>query len=125
VPHSLSILIVDDEREVGEIMGVWLREEGHSVVHCRSGVEALQKVQLALHAFDLVITDHYMPGSYSGVGLARVLRTKRIQTQIVVMSGQLSPDLKEEYEPYDVLGFLPKPLVLEHLQAFLQMVIMA
>lgn len=122
IVSNLSILVVDDEREMGEILEIALKAEGHHAVRCRSGVEAAQKLQNAPEAFNLVITDHYMPGSYSGAGLARVIRAKQMETEVLVISGRMSQEVTDEYQPYSVLGFLPKPIDLDELGGFLQLV---
>jgi two-component system OmpR family response regulator/two-component system response regulator QseB len=120
VAEALHILVVDDEPEVGQILCAILEEEGHSAESCRSGVEALQKLQTAQRPFDLIITDHHMPGSFTGLSFVRVARARAFLKQIVVMSGRLSAELKESYKPFHVLGFLPKPFDLKLLRAFLQ-----
>lgn len=125
MPTSLHVLIVEDERDAGDLLANIIEAEGHTAVTCRSGVEALQKVQNAHQPFDLVITDHYMPGSYTGVSLARVIRAKRLDIEILVISGQMTPELKEEYTPYAPVGFLSKPLDIDDLHAFLQVLVMA
>lgn len=55
------LLLVDDDRDVADMMRQYLEEEGgHVVTIAHDGIEALRC--LALGAFDLVITDLMMPG---------------------------------------------------------------
>jgi CheY-like chemotaxis protein len=120
VSPSLNILLVDDEPEIGHVLGAILEDEGHTAVSCRSGVEALMKIQGAREPFDLMITDHHMPGSLPGLGLVRVARARSFHRPILVMSGRLTAELKESYKPFAVLGFLPKPFDLKLLRTLLQ-----
>jgi len=117
--RSLSILIVDDQPEVTEVLSNIAIKAGHSAICCRSGVEAWQKLQIAAHSFSLIITDHFMPGSFDGLGLVRVARAKGFKGQIVVTSGRLSQEVKESYRDHAVLGFVPKPFDFKLLQAFI------
>ena len=59
LPGGHSILVVDDEAEVGELIAEVLTRDGYKVVLARSGVEALQ--QLARASFSLVLSDLKMP----------------------------------------------------------------
>jgi CheY-like chemotaxis protein len=54
------IVVVDDAREFTDLVGEVLREEGHEVVGCTSGVEALSCI-LTAHP-DLVLLDLRLEG---------------------------------------------------------------
>src|SRR5437764_239065 len=107
----LHILIVDDMPEIGEMLSIVL--DAHLLAFCRSGAEALQKLRTSADPFDLLITDHFMPGSLSGLDLVRLARARGFDRQIIVTSGQFSTELKENYKACAVLGFLPKPMDLK------------
>src|SRR5688500_2580938 len=113
----LHILIVDDMPEIGMILSAVLTPAGHVICFCRSGAEALQKLQSTGRPFDLLITDHLMPGSLTGLSLVRLARARGFDRQIVVTSGHFTPDLKERYKAHAVLGFLGKPFELKLLEA--------
>ena len=53
------ILLVEDEPPSGRAMALALKTAGHDVMIANSGAEALEL--LALHGFELVITDLVMP----------------------------------------------------------------
>lgn len=57
--HTFDILVVDDEKEYGEVLKIILEEKGYSVENSTSGTEALEK--MGRRDFDLVITDLRMP----------------------------------------------------------------
>lgn len=55
-----SILVVDDEREIADLVVEILRREGFRAVPCYSGEQALEL--FARQTFDLVVLDVMMPG---------------------------------------------------------------
>jgi GAF domain-containing protein/DNA-binding response OmpR family regulator len=78
------ILIIDDEQDVGDIMGDFLGRDGHQVSVCRdaeTGLAAFEK-----GAFDLVITDLGMPGM-SGWEVARLVKLQRPGTPVAMVTG--------------------------------------
>lgn len=54
-----SILVVDDDAQVLDVMSEMLRLEGHSVTVAENGRRAVERIQI--DSFDLVITDLIMP----------------------------------------------------------------
>ncbi|WP_312931807.1 ATP-binding protein [Pseudomonas sp.] len=96
-------LLVDDEEVVRASTSYMLAELGYRVVEATSGEEALQLVA-AGEPFDLLITDHLMPG-INGTDLARVVRTSRPGTAILLVSGYaeregLDADLPRLTKPF-------------------------
>src|SRR5438552_10502962 len=63
MPH---ILVVDDEKSIGELLEITFRKEGHRVEVVHS-VEAAKR-KLESQIFDIIISDIRMPGE-SGVDL--------------------------------------------------------
>jgi two-component system response regulator PilR (NtrC family) len=68
-----TILIIDDERPLGEFLSVLFEREGYQVACARSGEEGLDRYD-ALRP-DLVITDLNMPG-IDGLELLRQVKTR-------------------------------------------------
>jgi PAS domain S-box-containing protein len=56
------VLIVDDERQVADMLAHALERLGYDVAACESGDEALEVLSECPDAFDLVISDQMMPG---------------------------------------------------------------
>jgi len=75
------ILAVDDEPLVRQSIEIVLHAEGHYVKAVGSGAEALE--ELAQSNYDVVFTDHVMPGM-TGEELARIIKAK-YPLQIVIM----------------------------------------
>jgi CheY-like chemotaxis protein len=79
-PRSLSILIVEDERDVLEMLEEVFAGEGHTVTTARDGNEGLDRFQR--RHFDIVLTDLNMPGMS---GLEMASRMKKITPSIPVI----------------------------------------
>ena len=55
-----KILVVDDEQEIGELVGLYLKNEGYTVFSCTLGAEALACVEredLSLAILDVMLPD--------------------------------------------------------------------
>lgn len=69
--RNSRILVVDDERDVCEILLRWLRAEGYECSMAFSGEEALRA--LRANRFELVLSDIMMPGM-SGIDLLQIMK---------------------------------------------------
>src|ERR671925_113712 len=78
-----TILVVEDEPDIRELIAFNLERSGHRVVHATNGERALELMREELP--HLVLIDWMLPGM-SGIELARSLRsTKRTETIPVIM----------------------------------------
>jgi len=87
---------------------------GTEVVVAGDGAEALRAAEAG--AFDLVVTDHEMPGM-DGLALVRALRALGHGGPVAVVSGALTPALAAEYRAAGVARLLSKPCSLAALRA--------
>ena len=74
-----------------------------TLVLASSAEAALQNVEAGRH-FDILVTDHLMPGM-TGVDLARVVQSRRPGTPVLVISGYadaegVAPDLQRLTKPF-------------------------
>lgn len=96
-------LLVDDEDLVRASTSYMLADLGYCVIEAASGEEAMRLLE-AGEPFDLLVTDHLMPG-ISGTDLARVVRESRPGTAILLVSGYaelegIDPDLPRLAKPF-------------------------
>lgn len=68
---SQNILIVDDEKEIADLVEVYLQNEGYRVFKCYNGTKALEYVQT--ERLDMAILDVMLP-DIDGFGLLRKIR---------------------------------------------------
>jgi two-component system, OmpR family, response regulator ResD len=69
-----KILVVDDEPNIREVVGLYLRREGHEVVSAANGEEALEA--FGREEPDLVVLDLMLP-KLSGLDVCRRMRAER------------------------------------------------
>lgn len=109
-----TLLVVDDDPEVREIVSELLESEGMRVLQAGSGEEAILVATRLDGRVDLVITDVRMPGM-NGVALARYLNREWPAIRILYMSGYAADVLEREgsFEPH--LPLLAKPFTVTQL----------
>jgi len=69
---SARVLVVEDEKDIAELMALHLKREGHEVVAVVDGEDALK--QLDTGGFHLMVLDWMLPG-LSGLEVAKRVRT--------------------------------------------------
>ena len=98
-----TVLLVDDEDLVRASTAAMLTELGYEVTETDSAEQALRLMREGLRP-NLLVTDHLMPGM-SGVDLARIVRSQKPDTKILVVSGYaeaegVAPDLPRLAKPF-------------------------
>jgi CheY-like chemotaxis protein len=96
-------LLVDDEHLVRMSTADMLTDLGFEVVETASAEDALKLIRQD-EAFDLLVTDHLMPGM-TGVELARIVKAERPSMPILLVSGYaegegLEPSLPRLAKPF-------------------------
>ena len=108
-----TVLVVEDEAAVRQVVSRALRRFGHRVIEATSGREALRIWDAEGEGISLVVTDMVMPDGVSGLDLVREVRRTRPDVGAVVMSGY-SLKLASEAIP-DAVQFVAKPFSIEAL----------
>jgi two-component system cell cycle sensor histidine kinase/response regulator CckA len=108
-----SILFVDDEDHLVEVMYQMLSALGYRVTAVRQSEEAFEAFLNSPERFDLVVTDMTMPGM-TGAELAREILQRRPDTPIILCTGY--SDLVNEQEALEmgIRRFLMKPLFMSN-----------
>lgn len=104
-----TILFIDDEEMLTEWGQAALERLGYTVTAVNSGKEALNIFSSDPSRFDLVITDHTMPG-ITGIQFARELLKLRPGIPIILCTGHsetVSPEIAREV---GIREYLMKPL---------------
>src|SRR5579859_4251584 len=83
-----SILVVDDEETIAELLARVLRRAGYQVVIATTGEQAWELFQA--RPFDVVLTDLRMP-YVSGEQLTRRMKACAPDTQVIVLTGHGTP----------------------------------
>jgi signal transduction histidine kinase/ActR/RegA family two-component response regulator len=101
---AATVLVVDDEPAVREVVSAYLQREGYDVLTAGDGTEALNVCEGFPGPIDLLLTDVVMP-EMGGPELARCLEAVRPATRVLFMSGYAPGALADE----DGVRFLQKP----------------
>jgi DNA-binding response OmpR family regulator len=112
----LRILLAEDERSVAFSIAFALKIDGHKVQVVADGAQALASIGVEPDGFDLLITDHSMPGM-TGVELVQQVREKSFRGKIMVLSAHLSGEIRAAYEALAVDAMVSKPFDVHELRA--------
>lgn len=112
-----SILIVDDEPDILDILHDVLSGEGFNVTCAPGGGEAVEMFQAK--PFDLVVTDMKMPGMRGDEVIKQIKRMDG-NTEIIVLTGYASMEDAVNSLKYGAFDYMTKPL--EDLDQFINTV---
>jgi DNA-binding response OmpR family regulator len=102
-----TVLVVDDEKFIVELIADILAEEGYDVACARDGFEAEQVIDR--NPPDLVIADMMMP-HVDGVELIKHIRQRPERIRVLLLSAVRKPGNLD-------VPFLPKPFDVDELVA--------
>jgi CheY-like chemotaxis protein len=111
MPNALTVLVVDDDALVSMGTSAMLEDLGHVTTEASSAAAALEILNSG-RRFDLVITDHAMPGM-TGAELARLIIGSYPGLPVILASGYV--ELHEDHGLSDLLR-MTKPFTQEQLQ---------
>ncbi len=110
--EALRILVVDDEAAQRELIGGFLKKQGHEVLLAGSGAEALSRVAEA--RVDLLISDFKMPGM-SGLELLRAVKAVNPEIPFLLVTAYGTVETAVQAMKEGAADYLTKPLDLEEL----------
>lgn len=103
-----TVLVVEDEEIVRELVCQVLSGQGYRVLCAGNGVDALELSRKHQGPIRLLITDVVMP-QIGGLELSRMLTAQRPDTQVLFVSGYSEDDISEHGILDPDLEFLEKP----------------
>ena len=106
------IMVVDDDPDIRHLMSEVLAGSGYSVDVAENGTRAWKA--LHLKRYDLLLTDHEMPGM-TGLQLVNKLRLAGFQFPVIVASGTPPVDMAVRNSALESVMMLPKPFTLGEL----------
>ena len=120
LPPALSVLCVDNDREVRELLYEIIRHLGHNGQTAVDGMDAMDK--LADEHFDIVITDLSMP-RMDGTELIKTIKTEFDDVDVMAITAY---EMTYKYTDIIALGasdFISKPFNVDELEAKLNRII--
>jgi CheY-like chemotaxis protein len=103
-----TILLVEDEALVRELVREILAGDGYHVLEASGGEEAVQRYGQQIGRIDLLVTDVVMPGM-SGRVLAERVRLLRPDLKVLFMSGYTDDAVLRDEARGATVAFLQKP----------------
>ena len=110
---QISILIVDDEEDIRDVLEIALNDIGYTVFLAENG-------EIALDIFkskrpDIVITDSKMP-VMDGIELLRQIKREIPETEVLMITGHGDMHLTIRSLKYDATDFITKPVNVDILE---------
>jgi CheY-like chemotaxis protein len=112
--HGETVMVVEDEEGVRELVRRVLLRHGYRVLEARHGKDALTEAERYPERIDLLLTDVVMP-EMSGVTLAGELRERRPDIRVLFMSGYTPEEILRRGAGDPGLALLQKPFAGEEL----------
>jgi len=116
VRGSETILLVEDEESVRNLVADFLRTTGHTVLEAGEGEEAIRVASAKTHKIDLLISDVVMP-KLSGRELWNDLRKRLPDLKVLFISGYTDDSIVRHGVIDGDVAFLQKPFTMRALAA--------
>lgn len=118
----LTVLVIDDDPAIRDLVSRLVLAEGHQVVACGSAEAGLE--QLPYYTFEVALLDHRLPGM-EGLVLGEYLHRNNPSMEVALMTGDPDPRLgqlaaaaglelvKKPFEVDDITNFLERAVLRE------------
>lgn len=110
--QDVKVLIVDDQREIRDVLRIILEGVGYTVeeaVDCKEGERLLQSM-----SFDIVITDIILP-RFNGLDILRKAKEIQPDTPVVIITGYPCVDTAIEALRLGAYDYVTKPISVDTL----------
>ncbi len=118
MPHTSTLLVVDDEAPVRDIARRILERLGYRVLLATGGQEALALLRDGIPGLAAVLVDLLMP-EMKGDEVARLVHAMLPDTPVLLMSGYSAETIVEEFAAMRLAGVIQKPFTINTLRATL------
>jgi signal transduction histidine kinase len=119
VSQTRQIVLVDDEKDIRDVLQIALMDFGYEVLLAENGQQALELFEKS-HP-PIVITDIKMPGM-DGIELLRRIKRENPDTEVVMITGHGDMDLAIRSLKHEATDFITKPINVDALDIALKRV---
>lgn len=109
-----KILIIEDQKDINDLIALNLRSEGYSVEQIFDGDQGL--IQASTGSFELIILDVMLPGK-NGLAICQHVRAHEIHTPILMLTAKKSEADRVVGLEMGADDYLTKPFSVRELQA--------
>lgn len=114
-----TILLVEDDASVRQLVSLLLRDCGYRVLEASGGQQAIAVSDASQHRIDVLLTDVLMPLMH-GPDLADQIRARRPAVRVLYMSGFVDESTLRRLTLRDPSAFLKKPFTAADLKQTLR-----
>lgn len=126
-PGVGSILVVDDEPRLRQIIVTVLIKCGYQVYEAEGGIEAIDTYRRLMRQneeVDLVIMDLTLKNGLNGVETLHKIKELNPSAKVIVSSGELVPQNKSDYLDLGFCDILPKPYMASNISKLVHQYVM-
>ena len=102
-----TLLLVDDEPDIREVLDIYLTELGYTVHTAENGEKALDVFHRTVPS--IVLSDIKMPGM-NGIELLRRIKQESPETEVIMITGHGDMDLAIDSLKFQATDFITKPI---------------
>ncbi|MDM8515733.1 response regulator [Desulfobacterales bacterium HSG16] len=102
-----KLLLVDDEEDIREVLGIYLADMGFDVITAENGEQALDIFRKEKPY--IVLSDIKMPG-IGGIGLLKKIKAESPDTEVIMITGHGDMDIAVQSLKYEATDFITKPI---------------
>jgi two-component system CheB/CheR fusion protein len=118
--HTGSILIVEDDPDVRELLEVFLRDEGHEIAAAYDGVRARDLVVGGKVRPDVIVADYNLPNGVNGTEVVALVREQlHVSVPAIILTGDISSHTAGKVALQDCVQ-INKPVKLKDLTKAIQ-----
>jgi DNA-binding response OmpR family regulator len=115
-----KILLIDDDKDLADVISAWLTSESHQVEMVHSGNLALERLRLC--QYDVVLLDWQLP-ELSGIEILRAYRDEKGMTPVIMLTGKKAVEDKASGLDVGADDYLTKPFHMMELSARIRAVL--
>ncbi|WP_245844106.1 hybrid sensor histidine kinase/response regulator [Nibricoccus aquaticus] len=109
-----TVLVIEDEQALRDLLKALLVPSGYKLLMAPDGVEAVNMLMSEPSTIDAILLDLNLP-RMNGLEVYRNIRRLRPDTKVIVISGNITPETRQELIGLGQKDFIPKPYSLEDL----------
>ena len=111
--HQINILIVDDEKDVADILKDCISDEERSIDVCYDGLDGIDHIQK--NSYDLVIVDLVMP-KVGGLDVLKYAKVANPEVLVIIITGYASVETAIMAVREGAYDYIRKPCKLEEIK---------
>lgn len=117
--NSIQLLLVDDDRDLGDALAEFLKSKGLSVTSASTCLEALNLLRSERNHFDIVLTDLRLPDG-DGLSLIETAKLKNPLVLAALMTGYASLETALKAIQLGAYDYITKPFSLNEIEILIR-----